>query len=211
MLSLWLRRVQRTWCDQMNPDKIGKLHQHNWRAPRLGRTPTGTLECHECDLVIDPEDQKFWDKLYDLFAKCEEWRAAEKEEDRLRLRASLTERISGILRLTRFCQLRDYQAHQDRQPVDYRHDDYALWIMVQKGGIPDGWVVLRVGIEFRSLFRSSEWEVAHIFGDDLGEERFEPQMEPAIHDLNRNLPFDRVVRRREQDRGARFRYVNEDC
>ena len=195
----------------MNPDEIGKLHQHNWRMPRLGRTPTGTLECRECDLEIAPEDRKLWDKLYELFAKCEELRDVEKVEDRLRLRASLTERIGGILRLTRFCQLRDYQALQDRQLVDYRHDDYALWIVIQEGGIHDGWVVLRVGIEFRSIFRSSEWEVTHIFGDDLGEERFEPQMEPTIHNLNQNLPFDRVTRRREQGRGAGFRYANEHC
>ena len=195
----------------MHSETIGALHKHEWFRPLRGQLSTALLECRKCDATIYPEERKFSDKLYELFAKCEEWRAVEKEEDRLRLRASLTERISGILRLTRFCRLRDYQALQDRQPAHYRLDDYALWIMVQKGSVPDGWVVLRVGIEFRSIFRSSEWEVIHIFGDDLGEERFEPQMEPTIHNLNHSLPFDRVVRHRERDRGAGFRYADEHC
>ena len=193
----------------MNPDKIGKLHKHDWFMPRLGLTPTGTLDCRQCDAAIYPEARKFWDKLYELFEKCEEWRAEESEKEMLRLRDSLTDRIGGILPLTGFCQLRDYPALQDHQPAYYRLDDYALWIMIQQGGIHDGFAVLRVGIELRLMFRPSVWEFIHVFGDDLGEERFEPQAEPSIHNMKYDLPFDRVVRRREQDRGAGFRYANE--
>ena len=193
----------------MNPDQIGKLHQHDWFTPLRGRTQTGTLTCRECGLVIYAKDRKFWDKLYRLFAKCEEWRATPMEEEMLRLQDSLVDRIRDILPLTRFCQLRDYQALQDL-PGYYRLDDYALWIMVQQGGIHDGWVALRVGIQFRSVFRPSMWEFHHIFGDDRGEERFEPQMGSTIHNMKDNLPFDRVVRRRERDRGAGFRYANEE-
>lgn len=193
----------------MNPDKIGKLHQHDWFTALPGRAPIGTLECRECGVKIALVDRKFWDKLYDLFAKCEEWRAEENDEGLLRLRDSLLDRIRSILPLTRFCQLRDYQALQDRPSAYYRLDDYALWIMIQQGGVHDGWVALRVGIEWRSIFRPSVWEFIHVFGDDLGEERFEPQMEPTIHNMKYNLPFDPVARRREQDRGAGFRYADE--
>ena len=193
----------------MNPDQIGKLHQHAWPKPPRGRMPTGTLTCRECGVVLDAKDREFWDKLHRLFTKCEEWRATQMEEERLRLRDSLTDCIRSILPLTRFCQLRDYQALQDLQPAYYRLDDYALWIMVQEGGIHDGWVALRVGIELRSVFRPSMWEFVHVFGGDLGEERFEPQMEPSIHNMKYDLPFDRGARRREQEQGAGFRYANE--
>lgn len=193
----------------MNPDQIGKLHRHGWPKPPRGRTPKGTLKCRECDVVIDAKDREFWDKLYELFEKCEEWRATRMEEELLRLRESLVDRIRAILPLTRFCQLRDYQALQDLQPAYYQLGDYALWIMIQEGGIHDGWAALRVGIEFRSVFRSSVWEFNHIFGDDLGEERFEPQMDPSIHNMKYDLPFDCAARRREQERGAGFRYANE--
>ena len=192
----------------MDPDKIGKLHKHDWFTALPGRTLTGTLDCRECGVAIYPEDRKFWDKLYKLFEKCEEWRAEESEKEMLRLRDSLTDRIGGILRLTGFCQLRDYQALQVLQPAYYPLDDYALWIMVREGGLHDGLAVLRVGIELRH-FRPSMWEFTHVFGDDLGEERFEPQAEPSIHNMKYDLPFDRVVRRREQDRGAGVRYANE--
>lgn len=193
----------------MNPDQIGKLHRHAWFTPLPGRTPTGLLECRGCDRTIYPEDREFWDKLYELFEKCEEWRATRMEEEMLRLRESLVDRIRAILPLTRFCQLRDYQALQDHQPAYYRLGDYALWIMIQEGGIHDGWAALRVGIELRSVLRPSVWEFNHIFGDDLGAERFEPQMDPSIHNMKYDLPFDHVVRRREQERGAGFRYANE--
>lgn len=195
----------------MHSEKIGALHKHEWFRSLRGQLSTALLECRKCGAAIYPEDRRFWTKLYQLFSKCEEWRAAKKEEEMLQLRDSLLDRIRDILCLTRFCQLRDYQALQALQPAYYRLDDYALWIMIQEGGIHDGWVVLRVGIEFRLAFRPSVWEFVHIFGDDLGEERFEPQMEPTIHNMKHNLPFDRVTRRREQDRGAGFRYANEHC
>lgn len=195
----------------MNPDKIGKLHQHNWRAPRLGRTPTGAIECRECDLEIAPEDQKFWDKLYELFAKCEEWRVATGEEEMLRLRDSLTDRLQNILPLTQFCQLKNYQAFQELAPAYYRIDDYALWLTVQKNGVHDGWASLLVGIDLRALFGANKWEFVHVFGHDRGKERFEVRSEPAIHMMKFNLPFDHVASRREQDRGAGFRYANEHC
>lgn len=195
----------------MYSETIGVLHEHEWFRPLRGRLGATLLECRKCDLVIYPEDRKLWKMLYQLFDKCEEWRAAMGEEEMLRLRDSLIDRIRDILPLILFCQLKDYQALQDSQPVYYRLDDYALWIMVQEGGIHDGWVALRVGIEFRLAFRPSVWEFAHIFGDDLGKERFEPQAEPTIHNMKYNLPFDHVARRREQDRGAGFRYANEHC
>lgn len=190
---------------------IGALHEHEWFRPLRGRLSTALLECRKCDLVIRPEDRKLWRMIYQLFSKCEEWRMATGEEEMLRLRDSLTDRIQNILPLTQFCQLKNYQAFQDLAPAYYRIDDYELWLTVQKNGVHDGWTSLLVGIDFRALFGANVWEFVHVFGHDRGKERFEARSEPTIHMMKFNLPFDHVANRREQDRGAGFRYADEHC